>query len=219
MKKALTLTVAFVIVGGLLAGCGANPPLKSEKYLNDTSLIGEGPCTAPCFHDITVGQTNYTDAVAKLKADAAFANMQLQDKPAAASWSAKDGEPCCQMSANDSGVVNALLVKVAPNLTAQQVIDKYGQPTYVNSVDYSDKEVAIAMIFPEKGLVTWVAPGDANSTISANSPVVMALLLDPKEWQTVLDTATFQAWNGFLPYQTYKNATPVVTPRVTPTPQ
>src|SRR5690349_15395116 len=132
MKKAVVLTLAFVVIGGLLAGCGAPPPLKSDKYLNDTSLLAEGSCTAPCFHDITVGQTTYTDALAKVKADPAFANVQNQDKPPAASWSAKDGEACCQLSANaDTGVVNAMLVKLAPKITAQQIIEKYGEPKYV----------------------------------------------------------------------------------------
>ncbi len=220
MKKASVLILTFVLVGGLVAGCGAPPPLQSDKYLNDTTLIAEGECMSPCFHNITVGQTTYTDALTKIKADPAFANVQTQDKPPAASWSAKDGESCCQISANpDTGVVNAMLVKVAPKMNAQQIIEKYGQPTYTNSVDYSDKEVALAMIYPEKGLVIWVTPGDANSTLNGNSPVVMSLLLDPKDWKQVLDSATFQAWNGFLPYKTYKEATPVVTPRVTPTPQ
>src|SRR3954468_24096225 len=164
MKKTLVTTLAFIVIGGLLAGCGAPPPLKSDKYLKDTTVVDDSSCTTPCFHGITVGQTTYTDALAKVKADPMFANVQNQDKPPAASWSAKDGEACCQLSANpDTGVVNAMLVKLSPKLTAQQIIDKFGEPKYVNSVDYSDQEVAVAMIYPDKGLVTWVAPGDANS--------------------------------------------------------
>ena len=220
MKKAIVLTLAFIIVGALLAGCGTPPPLKSDKYLNDTSLITQQPCGAPCFHDITVGQTTFTDALSKLRADSAFANIQSQDNPKAANWAAQGGDTCCQLSADqNTGIVNGLLLKVAPKMTAQQVVDKYGEPKYVSTVDYTDKEVAVALIFPEKGLVVWTSPGDANSSLQASSPVVLVVFLDPKDWDKVLDTATLQGWNGFQPYNTYKSATPVVTPRVTATPQ
>ncbi|MEP7286843.1 MAG: hypothetical protein ABI947_13870 [Chloroflexota bacterium] len=224
MKKILGLTVAFVIFGALLAGCGAPPPLKSDKYLKDTSLLSQdASCSGPCFHGIIVGKTNFSDALTTIKADPTFDNVQSQDKsgdkPAGASWAAKDGDPCCQLSATLEGVVSAMLVKVAPTMTAQQVIDKFGQPKFVNPVDYTDKEVAVAMVYPEKGLVAWVTPGDSTSQLAANSPVVMVLFLDPNDWDKIKDTATLQGWNGFLPYQTYKNATPVVTPRITPTAQ
>src|SRR5579859_5168110 len=219
MKKTIVRALAFTLLTVLLASCGAPPPLKSDKYLSDTSLLNPDPsCRGPCFHGITLGKTTYTDALRKVKADTAFSNVQSQDSPPAANWSTKAGEACCQLSANDKGLVNALLVKVAPGMTAQDVIDKYGKPQYVNSVDYTDQEVAMALIFPDKGLVTWVSPGDPKSSLDGKSPVVMVLYLDPNDWKSVLDTATLQGWNGFLPYATYKNATPVVTPRITVTP-
>jgi len=218
MRKILVWALAFVVLGTVLAACGTPPPLKSDKYLQDTSLLQQDPKGPRVFHGITVGQTTFTDAQSKLKADAAFSAFQSQDKPPSAAWSTKDGEACCQLSANDSGVVNALLIKVAPTMKAGDVIKAYGNPKYVNSVDYTDKEVAMALIYPDLGIVTWVSPGDANSKLDENSPVVMVLYLDPKDWPKVLDTAKLQGWNGFLPYATYKNATPVVTPRVTVTP-
>ena len=218
MRKPIVWALAFVVLGTVLAACGTPPPLKSVKYLQDNSLLQQDPKGPRTFHGITVGQTTFTDAQSILKADTAFSNVQPQDKPPSAAFSTKDGEACCQLSANDSGIVNALLVKVTPSITAGDVIKTFGNPQYVNSVDYTDKEVAMALIYPDLGIVTWVSPGDATSKLDATSPVVMVLFLDPKDWHSVLDTATLQGWNGFLPYSTYKNATPVVTPRVTVTP-
>lgn len=194
------------------------PPLKSQKYVHDLSLLTGQPCAAPCYDRITPGKTTFVDAIARIKANKSFSNVQTTNNPDAASWPTEAGQECCQLSANDAGIVNAILVKIAPNITTGQVIATYGHPTYVNAVDYTDQEVAMALIFPKIGLVVWTTPGDITSNLVKTSPIVMALYLDPKDWPIVMDTATLQGWNGYLPYRVYRDATPVVTPRVTVTP-
>ncbi len=220
MRKVLAPVIALVVTGLIVSACGTPPPLVSDKYLDDATLVSPPEsCAPPCFHGITVGQTTFTDALSKVKADSAFSDVQSQDKPPVAAWKAAGGDACCQLSADQtSGLVDAILIKLKPKITAQQVIDKYGKPDYVTFVDYSQQEVALGLVFQKVGIVTWVMPGDANSTLKQSDPVVVVLYTDPKQFSRILDTATFQAWNGYLPYQTYKNATPVVTPRVTITP-
>ncbi len=221
MRKALQLIAALLAVGLVVAACGPLPPLKSDKYLNDNSLVTQNPCAPPCFHGIIVGQTTFTDALTKIKADPAFTNVQSQDKPPQAAWNAASGEGCCQLSADpDTGLVNAVLIKTTPKTPVKDVIAKYGQPDFVTWVDYSPpQEVALGLVFKKAGIVTWVAPTDANATLQETDPVVVVLYLDPKDFNKLLDTATLQAWNGFRPYSEYKAATPVVTPRITVTPQ
>jgi hypothetical protein len=167
MRRAFTLVAALLALGVLVSACGPLPPLKSDKYLKDTSLVTQNPCAPPCFHGITVGQTTFTDALSKVKADPAFANVQSQDKPPQAAWSAVGGEGCCQMSANpDTGLINAVLIKVTPTMTVKEVVEKYGEPKYVTWVDYSPPEqVALGLVFQEAGLVIWAAPSDANSAL------------------------------------------------------
>jgi hypothetical protein len=196
------------------------PPLKSTKYLNDTSLLTGKPCSPPCFRNIVPGQTTFEEALSLIRKDPSFKDLITQAMPPAATWSAANGEPCCQLSANpESGLVNAILIKVTPIMTTQQIIDKYGVSTYVNPVDYSEREVTLALIFPDIGLVTWVSPGDGTSVLTGKSPVIMVLYIDPKDWNKVLSQATLQGWNGYLLYKTYRNATPIVTPQPTATPQ
>jgi len=217
-KKSFVMLTLLIVASVALSACSPPPPLVSAKYLNDRSLVTDDPCAAPCFQGITVGQTTYTAAVALLKGNALFSNVQSQDSPAQADWSTAGGDSCCQMTADDKGVVNALLVKLAPNVTAKQLIDKFGNPKYVTGVDYSAQEVALALIFPDKGVVAWVSPGDATSTLKETNPVVVALYLNPAKFDDLLATATLQGWNGFLSYSNYRTATPVITPRVTATP-
>src|SRR5262249_15210505 len=148
---------ALSILAIFAAACGTPPPLKSDKYLSDVSLVAteDASCGTPCFHGIIPGQTTYNDAVNKIKGDKAFTSVQTNDIAPSAGWSvAGSGEACCQLTADQTkGIVDAVVAKVTPNMTLQQVIDKYGQPQYTFPVDYTSDEVAIAVIYPDKGLV------------------------------------------------------------------
>ncbi len=220
MRKSFLVIALLAILSVVVSACAAPAPLKSDKYLNDNSLISQDPCGPPCFRGITIGQTSYTDALSKVKADTAYASVQTDTNPPRAAWNTAAGEPCCQMVANqDTGLIDAIVVKLAPKLTIKQIVDKYGPPKYITNVDYSPQEVALAVIYPEQGLVLWALTGDPNSTLAENDPIVAAIYLNPASFPDLIKTATLQAWNGYLPYQTYKNATPIVTPAITATPQ
>ncbi len=215
----LIALLAFVTFGSLAQSGSAqtSPPLKSDKYLNDTSIISGDPCGPPCFANIVPGKTKFTDAVTALKADKRFTNVITQENPLQAAWATAAGEQCCQISADDTGTVNAILLRLAPHVTAKQLLDKYGNPTYVTEVDYSAAEVAVALIFPKNGLVAWVTPGDPASTLMPESPLVVALYLAQDQFNKLVAGATLQGWDGFKPYAAYKSAAPVVTPLPPPT--
>jgi hypothetical protein len=220
-----TLPSLFVVVALILAGCGTPPPLVSNKYLNTRSLIGGGTdpnCAIACFEGIKLGETTFADALSKVRADTVnFSNVQSQDSPPQAAWATKDGEACCQLTGDaDTGLVDAILLRVAPVMTVGEVVAKLGEPKYVSVLpqDYSESETALGLVYPEQGNVVWVMPGNAQSSIDASDPVVIVLYLDPKKFPELLDTAILQGWTGYGPYATYKAATPVVTPRITLTP-
>jgi len=205
-----------------LAACTPPPPLKSDKYLQDTSLISGTPCAPPCFQGIKVGETTFSDAETMLKNNALFSNVQKQEtsgRPPLATFNTKAGEAVGQLTANEKGVVDALLVKLAPGVTTAQLITKYGNPDYVTGIDYSQTEVALALIFPKVGLVAWVAPGDSTATLKESDPVVVVLYISPEGFPKLLETAELRGFAGYISYATYKANTPVITPKVTATPQ
>jgi hypothetical protein len=219
--KRLFLPAVLFFVGLLLAGCGSPPPLVSDRYLNDSSLITGNPCSAPCFQDITVGKTTFADALTLIRNNALFKDVQSQDNPPQAAWNAANGEQCCQMTANaQTGIVDALLIRVAPVMTVGEVIAKYGEPPYVSVLpqDYSETETALGLIYPEQGNVLWVMPGNAQSTLEATDPVVIVLYLNPAEFDRLLETAQLNGWLGYVSVAEYRAAPPILTPRVTPTP-
>src|SRR5262249_53437546 len=68
----------------------AAPPIVSDKNLNDTSLISGKPCGPPCFQDITLGQTSFSTAIALLKQNPLFSDVQSQANPPEADWATAD---------------------------------------------------------------------------------------------------------------------------------
>lgn len=218
--------IILLLVGGLvLASCSPPPPLRSDKYLNDTSLITGKPCDIPCYQGITVGQTTFADAVSMVKSNAAFKDVQnrdaTSDQPAAAVWSsASSGEQCCQMISDSKGLVESITLRLAPNMTIGQVIEKLGEPQYTFSTEYTDEEAVIQLLYPEKGIVLLVVPGDANSSLEAGDPAVAVIYLDPVRFKDLIKEATLQGWAGYQTFKVYKDATPIVTavPSATPAP-
>lgn len=220
MRKLLLPVFALLVVGGLLAGCGTPPPLVSNDYLTDTSLIDtDAPCEAPCFQDIVPGTTTFADAVAKLKGNSLFKDVQSQDSPPQAVWSTQGGTQCCNLAANpDTGLVEVVLVRTAPVMTLLDVLRRYGEPTYVVPQEYTPEEVALGLLYPEEGFLAYVTPGGTSSTLADENPVVVVLYFNPAQSQELIDGATLFEWQGLSAFSTYQNATPVVTPKPTLTP-
>jgi peptidylprolyl isomerase len=204
----------LTLAGNALAQ-GTPPPLKSDKYFDDSSVITGDPCGPPCFAGITPGTTTYEEALKLLQADKRFANVQSQGRQAA--WQTAGGENCCQINADDKGLVSAIQIRVAPKVTVKQLLDKYGEPQYTTSADYSADEVAVAMIYPKNGLVAWVSPGNGGSSITAESQMVLAVYLSPDQFDALVKTTPLTGWAGLVPYSSYKAATPVSTPLPPPT--
>jgi hypothetical protein len=224
LSRHWSVALAVIVVGVVLAGCQPPPPLINNNLLVDDSLITGQPCEAPCFQGITVGKTTLVDGTDIIKRNAAFKDVQNReatgDQPAVAQWNTASGEFCCQMIASQTGLVESITLRLAPKITVGQVIDKYGEPPYTFSAEYSDSEAVIQLLYPTQGLVLLVVPGNASSSLEAGDPVVAVIYLDPARFGDLLKEATLQGWLGYTSFAEYKAATPIVTPvpTLTPTP-
>jgi hypothetical protein len=69
LNPTLIMLVFFVLI---VAACGPEQQLLNDSYLHDMSLKTGEPCEAPCWNNITPGETNWNDALAVIEDDPAW---------------------------------------------------------------------------------------------------------------------------------------------------
>ncbi len=206
----------------LAAACLPQPTLRSELFLDDTSLITDEPCGAPCWNDITPGETSWEVAVESIRNDSRFAGLEINSEGefVEAIWQKADSNQfCCRLvgkEAEDS--IDFLFLALSPEIVVDEVLDAHGDPTYVVAQPFTDTESVVQLIYPDVPMIVWVLIGDTQSSLLANSEVVALLYMTAEQMALIIDTNTLQAWAGYQPYAVYEQATPAVTPRITLTP-
>jgi hypothetical protein len=221
LLPALALLVLF------MAACGPAPELRNPKKLKDTSLITNEPCSAPCWRGITPGETSWADAVAIIENDDTLANLQVQDapedstNPAAkeATWDQKEGEACCRMFTQDGETVQVIIVETAPDVSLGDMIDTQGEPTYLVGAGGNADQAVMALVYPEKQLVTYAfVAGEDQGALSQSSEIIGMTYWTTEDMDLLLKTNSLQAWEGYQSYRTYLDSPFEVTPSVTLTP-
>jgi hypothetical protein len=216
-------TIQATSTPGTTAGTATPPPLVWDKHLNDRSLLepDETCVEMPCFHGIVAGKTNFVDALDIIRKSPLFSNLRHAVNTTTANWATKDGTPCCLMTSNpDTGKVFSMVVHVAPVMKLSEVLEKIGTPPYATVLpqSYSATEEMVGLVYPTLNAVIWVSPGDAQSALDANDPVVLLLYLDPGPFALVLRGAKISNWLGYASYTQYRDVAPVIVPTSTPAP-
>ncbi|MCB9453657.1 MAG: hypothetical protein H6672_19675 [Anaerolineaceae bacterium] len=217
----------LVVLVFLIAACAPVPELRNDKFLHDSSLVTDEPCSAPCWRGITPGETSWSDALVILEDDSTLDDPETQtvDESAAvaAQWRERDGELCCQMLAEDGETVSVIFLQLAPDNTVGQLIETQGDPAYVVGTPLSDDQALVYFLYPEKDIMVLVfVAGAATGKVSASSEIVGVWYLTPDAMDLALKTNNLHAWEGYSDFSTYTIDADVsqfeVTPSVTLTP-
>lgn len=222
----------------LLAACtGSAPPLISDSYLSDDSLISGEPCAAPCWNDIVPGETLWVDAVEMLRNDPNVEGLQEQESEEAGDGSSEQenaepgsgalvawgqagtGEYCCQIiSESPDGTVTAILLQLAPTMIIDDVLEIYGDPDYAQAFQVSEEEGVLQVVYEDVPMFLWIAL-DPHGSLLVNSPVVAAIYPTAQDMEMALLTAAqVGPWLGYASFEDYTQAEPVITQSVTLTP-
>lgn len=221
LRKLLPGVFVLLLVA---AACAPPPPLRDDAMLNDTSLITNEPCTAPCWNGITPGTTAWSDALTILEDDPNLADPTTradeQSEAIVAEWQRVEGGSCCQMVTLDGETVNLVFLRLSPSsLTVGDLIDEHGEPAYVVGSPYSDEEAIINLVYPDLSTVIYAfVAGATNGALSASSEVIGALYITPEDMDLLLQTSNLNAWDGYETYAYYDQSEFEITPSVTLTP-
>lgn len=209
-----------------VASCSPPPVLRNDRLLNDTSLISNEPCAAPCWNGITPGETAWGEALTIVEDDSRLSDPQVQNaqdsSAIGAQWSKSDGDPCCQMVSEDGQTVSFISLSFAPDMTVSQVLETQGEPTYALGTPVTDDQAAIYLFYPDKSFILVVFVAGASAELTPGSEIIGALYATPKDMDLTIQTSKLHAWTGYAPFSEYRSDAPdsefEVTPEVTLTP-
>lgn len=219
------LLPGVVIALVLLAACAPPPPLRDDSLLHDETIFSnEEPCAVPCWKGIVPGETDWSNALTTIEDDSAFTDPQVQESPdnsslRQAAWQETEGSPCCQMLTEDGETVSAIFLRVAPELTLEDLIDAQGEPEYVLGIPYTEEEAIANLIYPDVSMVVYAfVAGAAQGEITETSEVIAVLYLTQKDMDLLIKTNNLHEWEGFKSYKEYEEGEFEVTPSITLTP-
>src|SRR5690606_19306671 len=143
--------------------------LLDERLLKDTSLLTDDPCAAPCWNNIIPGETSWRDAKIAIEDNTQFINVEeIKDENSEAkllNFHNSEDVPCCRIySTLDGDLVGQVLTLLAPGqITLDEILEKYGDPSYVAGSDVTPEQTLLSLIFPDVPVIVYVfSPGTAE---------------------------------------------------------
>lgn len=215
------LLIALVV---LVAACSPPPELRDQKLINDRSLVTGEPCEAPCWRNITPGVTAWSDALTLLEDDATIEDPTVQtaeDRSAvAASFKEPGGvDSSGQIFSEDGDKVGLIFLRLAPDVTLDQVLARHGEPTYVIGTPFSDEppQAIVNLVYPDQQMIVYVfVPGQQGSLDGLNE-IVGVLYMQPTDMTLLIQSSNLHTWEGLASFATYGPDSPFeVTPEATP---
>lgn len=219
----LLLPGPLLLLVMLAAACSAPPELRDQKLLNDDSLLTGEPCEAPCWRGITPGVTSWANALTILEDDRTIEDPSVQTAEDSAAVAASFKEPggvdaSGQIFSDDGQTVGLIFLRLAPDMTLDEVLAKYGEPTWVIGTPFSDEppQAIVNLVYPDMQMIVYVfVPGTAGALDGTNE-VVGVLYMKPGDMDLLLQTSSLHAWEGLADFSVYGPDGPFeVTPEPT----
>lgn len=206
LKKLTTIKpyMPFILLAVLLilTSCTPTPELQNEAFLQDTSLISGEPCEAPCWQGLTPGETIWGIAqdFVKNNEDYTILNevQQRRERAGQIEFALNDGPQCCRILTRDGEMLTAILLLLSPDMQLGDVIDRYGEPSYVTGESVTEDQSTIALVFPDIPMVTYIfAENLTDSELSEASKVIGVMYLAQSEMETLLQSESLYHWEGY----------------------
>jgi len=183
------------------------PQLLNENLLSDDSVVTADPCGAPCWNNITPGETSWAAALEIIGSDEALANIETQESPQGnlAQWGVLDGVLCCQMFSDSAGeLVDLMILQTAPVVSFGEVIDEYGEPTVLSGDLVTRSQAVVTVFYPDVPMLLYVYVEGADGEISADSEIIGVIYMTEVIYEGIIDGApNLVEWDDFATFDDY----------------
>ncbi len=223
MKRSRLLLPGLLALVLLAAACSPPPELRDQKLLNDRSLITGEPCVAPCWRGITPGETSWSDALTILEDDPTIEDPTVQTAEDSAAVAASFKEPggvnsSGQVFSDDGETVSLIFLRLAPDMTLDEVLDIHGEPTYVIGTPFSDDppQAIVNLVYPDQQTIVYAFVPGTDGALDGTNEVVGVLFMRPEDMTALIETSSLHTWEGLASFATYGPDSPFeVTPEAT----
>ncbi len=184
--------------------------LRNPYLFQDTSLVTGEPCDAPCWEGITPGETTWDDAIVileALEAEDRIADLQFipseGDPSINAVWVQPDGDPCCRILTDDGETVSFMILQVAPEMSLDGVIEKWGEPEFTSASEVDNRQVIFNLFYTEVPMIVYVFAAGMDDALSDSSTIIGMTYLVDVDMQDVLANIPLTTWPGYITYADY----------------
>ncbi|MEQ8672786.1 MAG: hypothetical protein RLP44_26905 [Aggregatilineales bacterium] len=196
--------------------------IRNENLLDDSSYLTGIPCGTPCWQGIIPGETTFSDALSIIENSEEFTDLEVRANEdtdlVGAFWSPIDGESCCQMYSTDGVTVDIIILQTTPDEMLGQVIEQFGDPTYLFGETLNDNEGVVTLFYPENLMLIYVFINGEAGEVSATSEIVGFAYFTQSRMELLTLTNDLHEWQGYQSYTAYMDSEFEVTPSVTLTP-
>ena len=201
MKSRFLLPLCLV-VWLLASGCAPQPQLLNDAYLSDTSFVSGDPCEAPCWQNLVAGESAWGLAQDFITNNADYTVVtNTRDRNTGEAWiefAYQDGPVCCRVYTRTQETLSSVYLLLNPQNTVQEIIDRYGEPQFITAQAKTPDQSIIALVYSDLPFVAYVfAENLSESQINGDSQVFAVAFHALSEMETVLQTETLFAWNGY----------------------
>lgn len=206
-RRLFVLFIAVIAI--VFVACSPTINLLDENNLKDTSLLTDDPCEAPCWNNITPGETSFRDALIIVQDDERYSNVEEVEPEEETNarlfgFSAGESNICCQVLSEEGDVIDSMLFFLAPEMTLGDILEKYNDPTYVLGEELAEDQAVLFLIFPDVPMVLYGhVAGAAEGELSASSEIVGVLYLTDAGMERLINGNSLYNWEGYQSYSDY----------------
>ncbi len=220
MKIRLILLATFLAM--LISACAPEVRILSDRFLQDSSIVTDDPCEAPCWRGITPGETRWNEALSVIETDTSLTGLQTRNDTdtgqIGAAWAQVDGDNCCQMFTQDGETVSLIVAQTAPNVSFGEIIEKYGEPSYALGETVTSDQALLSVYYPDVPMIVYLFAAGDNGQINEQSQVVGFAYTTLDLMELVINTSSLYEWSGFGVFGAIIEGDFDITPVVTLTP-
>lgn len=192
----------LILVTLIIVGCTPSPELRNDAFLDDTSLITGEPCEAPCWQNLIPGETAWGVVLDTFDLNEDFIQVDSENsRRTPVDWidyTFRDGPKCCRIYSADGEVLDSILLLLSPQMTLGEVIERYGEPSYMTAQAETSEQASVQLVYPDIPMVLYVfSENITDSELTAENEIIGVAYLSATAMDSLLQTENLYNWNGY----------------------